>query len=84
MNHDQPFPVPHEIDEILERLPVQATLNVPDEVLAQWFPPGPTEDGMDGVAFERAQSYAASCGCKFGYHKSIREGIFYKQRSSSE
>ena len=38
--HDR-FSVPHEIDEILERLPPQVTLNVPDHILALWFPPGP-------------------------------------------
>jgi hypothetical protein len=83
MNHDESFPVPPEIDEILERLPPQITLNVPDHILAQWFPPGPSGHGMEGVALERAQSYAESCGCKFAYHRSIREGIFYRQPAAT-
>jgi hypothetical protein len=84
MSHDDRFPVPHEIEEILERLPAQVTLNVPDHVLALWFPPGPTDGGMAGLALERAQSYAQSCGCKFVYHNSIREGIFYRPLLSSK
>jgi hypothetical protein len=71
--HDR-FSVPHEIDEILERLPPQVTLNVPDHILALWFPPGPADGVMEG----RALSYAQSCACRFAYHRSTREGIFYK------
>jgi hypothetical protein len=78
------FLVPHEIEEILELLPPQVTLNVPDHILALWFPPGPSDDGMDGAALMRAQGYAKSCGCKFGYHRSIREGIFYKPSVSDD
>jgi len=37
----QKFSAPHEIDEILELLPSQVTLNVPDHILSLWFPPGP-------------------------------------------
>ena len=84
MHDGDQFPVPHEIDEILDRLPPGVTLNVPDQILMQWFPPGPAEQGMVGIALERAQRYAESCGCKFSYHRSIREGIFYKQRTSGE
>jgi hypothetical protein len=40
------FSAPHEIDEILELLPPQVTLNVPDHLLSLWFPPGP----VNGVA----------------------------------
>jgi len=78
------FSVPHEIEDILELLPPQVTLNIPDHVLALWFPPGPGTDGMDGVALKRAQGYAQSCGCKFVYHRSIREGIFFKPKPSED
>ena len=81
---DPNFAVPHEIDEILDRLPRQVTLNVPDPILSLWFPPGPTDGGMDGLALERAQSYARTCGCKFAYHRSIREGVFYKPMASED
>jgi hypothetical protein len=81
MGQDEGFPVPHEVDEILDRLPPQLTLNVPDHVLARWFPPGPVDGEMTGIALERAQNYAQSCGCKFGYHRSLREGVFYKRAS---
>jgi hypothetical protein len=74
----QKFSVPHEIDEILELLSQHVTLNVPDHILSLWFPPGPANGVMEGPALERAQSYAQSCGCKFAYHRSVREGIFYK------
>jgi hypothetical protein len=78
MPQDREFPVPHEVDEILERLPPRITLNVPDHVLAVWFPPGAAGGGMDAVALQRAQSYAQSNGCKFAYHRTTREGIFYR------
>jgi hypothetical protein len=71
------FPAPHEIDEILELLPPHVTLNIPDHILSLWFPPGPANGVME-AALERAQSYAQSCGCKFGYHRGTREGTFYK------
>src|SRR5262249_56143375 len=41
MSEHERFSVPHEIDEILERLPPQVTLNVPDHILSLWFPPTP-------------------------------------------
>jgi hypothetical protein len=84
MVEDPGFSVPHEIDEILERLPPQVTLNVPDHVLALWFPPGPVGGIMDEPALERARSYAQSCGCRFGYHGSIRAGVFYKPMPACE
>jgi len=34
---------------------------------------------MDEITLERAESYARSCGCKFAYHASIREGVFYRR-----
>jgi hypothetical protein len=72
------FSAPHEVDEILELLPLQVTLNVPDHLLSLWFPPGPVNGVMDGPALERAQAYAQSCGCQFGYNRATREGIFSK------
>jgi hypothetical protein len=72
------FSAPHEIDEILELLPPHVTLNVPDDILALWFPPGPVNGVMEGSALERAQNYAQSCGCQFGYNRETREGIFHK------
>jgi hypothetical protein len=33
---------------------------------------------MEGAALARAQSYAQSCGCRFGYNGATREGIFSK------
>jgi hypothetical protein len=73
------FAVPPEVEEILDRLPFNVTLNVPDHILAIWFPPGPTQGRMDGPALDRARSYAHSCGCKFDYHQASREGTFYKE-----
>jgi hypothetical protein len=70
------FSVPHEIDEILERLPPQLTLNVPDHVLALWFPREPADGAIDAPTLERARRYAQSCGCEFAYHQSSREGVF--------
>jgi hypothetical protein len=78
------FSIPPEIEEILDRLPSQVTLNVPDHVLAIWFPPGPTNGRMDGRALERAQSYAHSCGCAFTYQQGSRGGIFYKEIPSAD
>jgi hypothetical protein len=78
MPHNREFPVPPEVDEILDRLPPRVTLNVPDYVLLQWFPPKSADGGVDEITLERAQGYAQSCGCKFGYHASIREGVFYR------
>jgi hypothetical protein len=72
------FSAPHEVDEILELLPPQVTLNVPDHLLSLWFPPGPANGVMEAAALERAQSYAQSCGCRFVYNSAAREGIFSK------
>jgi hypothetical protein len=81
--HDR-FSVPHEIDEILERLPPQVTLNVPDHILALWFPPGPANGVMEGRALARAQSYAQSCACQFAYHGDVGEGVFSKAMASED
>ena len=75
--------LPPEIDEILDRLPPQVTLNVPRDVLSRWFSAEPN-DAIDKVTLERAQSYARSCGCRFAYHASIREGVFYRPLPSSK
>ena len=75
--------LPPEVDEILDRLPPQVTLNVPRDVLSRWFSAEPN-DGIDKVTLERAQSYARSCGCRFAYHASIREGVFYRPLPSSK
>ena len=75
--------LPPEIDEILDRLPPQVTLNVPRDVLSRWFSAEPN-DAIDKVTLERAQSYARSCGCRFAYHASIREGVFYRPQPSSK
>ena len=48
----QKFSAPHEIDEILELLPSQVTLNVPDHILSLWFPPGPA----NGIVRESSTS----------------------------
>jgi hypothetical protein len=72
------FSAPHEVDEILELLPPEATLNVPDHLLSLWFPPGPVNGVMDGPTLERAQAYAQSCGCRFRHNRATREGIFSK------
>ena len=78
MVENQKFPLPPEIDEILDRLPPQVTLNVPSDVLVHWFSPAPADGAMDEVTLARAESYARSCGCKFAYHASIRENVFYR------
>ena len=70
--------VPHQVDEILDFLPPQATFNVPDHILSLWFPPGPANGVIEGRALARALSYAQSRACKFAYHGSIGEGVFYK------
>ena len=76
------FSLPPEIDEILDLLPPQVTLNVPGDVLSRWFSAKSANHGIDEITLKRAQSYARSCGCKFAYHASIREGVFYRLVSS--
>jgi hypothetical protein len=78
MDENRKFPLPPEIDEILDRLPPQVTLNVPSDVLAHWFSPASTDGAMDEVTLARAEIYARSCGCRFAYHASIRERVFYR------
>jgi hypothetical protein len=78
MVENQKFPLPPEIDEILDRLPPQVTLNVPSDVLVHWFSPASADGDMDEVTLARAENYARSCGCRFAYHASIREGVFYR------
>src|SRR5262249_55758839 len=84
MSEHDGFSVPHDIDEILERLPPQVTLNVPDHILSLWFPPGPVDGVMEGRSLARAESYAQSCACRSEYHGSAREGIFYKPIPSED
>jgi len=48
MSEHEKFSVPHEIEEILDRLPPQVTLHVPDHILSLWFPPGRTASCKDG------------------------------------
>src|SRR5262249_2597828 len=55
MVQDREFPVPPEVDEILDRLPPQVTLNVPDYVLLRWFPPEAADGSVDEVTLERAK-----------------------------
>src|SRR5260221_11996093 len=76
MSEHEKFAVPHEIEEILDRLPPQVTLHVPDHILSLWFPPGPANRVMEGRALARALSYAKSCGCEFAYHGDRGEGVF--------
>jgi hypothetical protein len=72
------FPLPPEIDEILDRLPPQVTHKQPGDVLVHWFSPASADGDMDEVTLARAENYARSCGCRFSYHASIREGVFYR------
>jgi hypothetical protein len=72
------FGVPPELDEILELLPPRVSLNVPEKVLAEWFSPSSGNVRISDTALKRAETYAKTCGCKFGYHASIREGVFYR------
>ena len=78
MSEHEKFVVPHEIDEILDRLPPQVTLHVPDHILSLWFPPGPSNGVMQGHPLARALSYAKSCACAFAYHGDRGEGVFSK------
>ena len=78
MIENQKFPLPPEIDEILDRRPPQVTLNVPSDVLVHWFSLASADGDMDEVTLARAENYARSCGCRFAYHASIREGVFYR------
>ena len=78
MVENRRFPLPSEIDEILDRLPPKVTLNVPSDVLVHWFSPASADGDMDEVTLARAENYARSCGCRFAYHASIREGVFYR------
>ena len=71
--------MPHEVEEILDLLPPQVILNVPAHVLGGWFPASIPRGGMN---LAQAQNFAESCGCKFAYHESIREGIFYRLSAS--
>ena len=76
MSEHEKFVVPHEIDEILDRLPRRVTLHVPDRILSLWFPPGPANGVMEGSALARAVNYAKSCTCTFTYHGDRGEGVF--------
>ena len=78
MGEPERFSVPFVIEEILERLPPEVALHVPDHILAIWFAPGPANSVMPEASLARAQGYAQSCGCEFAYHGDTREGIFYR------
>lgn len=72
------FGVPPEVDEILDLLPSRVSLNIPENVLAEWFSPVAGDGRVNDAILKRAEIYAKTCGCKFGYHASIREGVFYR------
>jgi hypothetical protein len=78
MNDESSFGVPHEVDEILELLPPRITLNVPEIILVEWFSAKAGEERLTAAMIKRAETFADTCGCKFGYHASIREGVFYR------
>jgi hypothetical protein len=78
MDQASSFGVPSEVDEILELLPPRITLNVPESVLAEWFSPAAAIRRVNDAILKRAEIYAGTCGCRFGYHASIREGVFYR------
>lgn len=78
MSEESPFGVPHEIDEILELLPPRVSLNVPETVLVEWFSAAAREGRVTDAMISRAETFARTCGCRFGYHASIREGVFYR------
>jgi hypothetical protein len=61
MSEHEKFVVPHEIDEILDRLPPRVTLHVPDHILSRWFPPGPANGVMEGRALARAELRQKLC-----------------------
>jgi hypothetical protein len=82
MGEPERFSVPFVIEEILDRLPPEVALHVPDHILAIWFPPGPANGVMLESSLARAQAYAQSCGCEFTYHGDAREGIFYRTIAS--
>jgi len=54
MVENRRFPLPPEIDEILDRLPPKVTLNVPSDVLVHWFSPTSADGAMDEVTLARA------------------------------
>jgi hypothetical protein len=68
------FLVPSEVEEILERLPPQVTLHVPDHILSRWFPSASVAGAMSEAALARVAGYARSCGCEFRHRGG--EGIF--------
>jgi hypothetical protein len=70
------FLVPSEVEEILERLPPQVTLHVPDHILSRWFPSASAAGSVSEAALARVASYAQSCGCEFRHRGG--EGIFYR------
>lgn len=72
------FGVPPEVDEILELLPPRVSLNIPESVLAEWFSLAAGNGRVNDAVLKRAETYAKTCGCRFGYHTSIREGVFYR------
>jgi len=84
MSEHEKFLVPHEIEEILDRLPPLVTLHVPDHILSLWFPPGPANGIMEERALARALSYAKSCACEFAYHGDRGEGVFSKAIPSED
>jgi hypothetical protein len=84
MSEHEKFAVPHEIEEILDRLPPRVTLHVPDHILSLWFPPGPANGVMEGRALARVLSYAKSCACEFAYHGDRGEGVFSKAIPSED
>jgi hypothetical protein len=72
------FNVPAELDDILDRLPTGLALHVPDDFLEMWFPPGVVADVMEKQARERAERYAATCGCTSAIWRALARGASTK------
>jgi hypothetical protein len=73
----QKFSAPHKIDEILELLSPQVTLNVPDHILSLWFPPGPAQDLIELFNLFRLLHVAFLDTClrenPHGHHEDCRD-----------
>jgi hypothetical protein len=67
-----------ELDGLLERLPLRIGVYVPDDILAQLFPPGTADGILDPKAREAAVEYAGRFDCEFEYDEERREGTFWK------
>ena len=69
---------PKELDDTLTSLPLRVGVYVPDDLLEDWFAPGPGMNPASPAALAAAARYARRFDCEFIYYPERQEGVLWK------